>query len=48
MSLDNVAGHDGIAAIERAALSEIAAALLVDVDGILKAMAQPKPSQTAV
>lgn len=41
-----VADHDGIAAIERAALSEIAAALLVDVDALLKAAAQPMPSQT--
>lgn len=38
----DVADHDGIATIERAALSEIAAALLVDADALLKAATQPK------
>jgi hypothetical protein len=44
----DVADHDGIAAIERAALSEIAAALLVDADALREAAAQPKRSRMAV
>lgn len=44
----DVADHDGIAAVEDAALSEIAAALLVDKAVLLRAVAVRPPPQQSV